>query len=99
MADEEFFTTLAERFGTPVPDAEERRLVLDLTRVVAHSAERRFAPLTAWALALTLDEADPAARIARLREVLAALEADGDQADGDQTDGDQPGGGTAPADG
>lgn len=95
MADEEFFTTLAERFGTPVPDVEERRLVLDLTRVVAHSAERRFAPLTAWALALTLDEADPAARIARLREVLAALEADAEgQADGDHADG-----GTAPADG
>ena len=77
MADEDYFTTLAERFGTPVPDAEERRLVLDLTRVVAHTAERRHAPLTAYALALTLGAADPADRVARLREVLAALEPEG----------------------
>ena len=77
MADEDYFTTLAERFGTPVPAAEARRLVLDLTRVVAHTAERRLAPLTAYALALTLGEADSAGRVARLREVLATLEAEG----------------------
>ena len=68
-----FFADLAARAGTaPLSDAEAE-VVLDLTRVVAHTRERRLAPLTAYAAALSMGGLDEAARIARLRELIGLL--------------------------
>jgi hypothetical protein len=70
-----FFADLAARAGTaPLSDAEAGA-VLDLTRVVAHTRERRLAPLTAYAAALAMDGLDEAARIARLRDLITLLAA------------------------
>ncbi|WP_108666885.1 DUF6457 domain-containing protein [Euzebya rosea] len=93
MSDDAFFAQLAALLGTPEITAEERTAVLDLTRVVAHGSERRYAPLTAWALALTLSAEDSAdERTARVRAAITALEATmADGADPDE-------GGTAAAD-
>ena len=68
-----FFAELAATAGTaPLSDAEAEA-VLDLTRVVAHTRERRLAPLTAYAAALRLGELDEAERIARLRALIEQL--------------------------
>lgn len=69
-----FFTWLAERVGTAPLDEEEVTLVLRLAKVVADWSERRHAPLAAYAVGLAIG-ADAPERIARLREVLAAVEA------------------------
>jgi hypothetical protein len=68
---EQFFADLADEGGTaPLGDAEAEA-VLDLTRVVAHTSERRYAPLTAYALALTMAaEAAPEQRTARVRALI-----------------------------
>lgn len=73
---EEFFTRLATEAGTPALGSEEAREVLDLTRVVAHGVERRYAPLTAYVagLALGADGADARQRITRVRELTALIE-------------------------
>lgn len=74
--DENFLAEIAELLGTPRPTAAERTAVLDLTRIVAHSTERRFGPLAVYALALSLDPAtEPAERSARLHAAIAAVEA------------------------
>lgn len=67
---ETFFARLAAQAGTAVLDAGEAAAVLDLTRVVAHEAERRYAPLTAYVLGLVLEPGmPPAEREQRAREV------------------------------
>lgn len=72
---EPFFRELAAQAGTvPLSDAEAE-VVLDLTRVVAHTRERRLAPLTAYAAALGLAELDEADRIAHLRVLISRLQA------------------------
>lgn len=43
--------------GIEAWDGDEAALVLDLARDVAHSTERRFAPLTAYALGLAVGAA------------------------------------------
>ena len=64
--------------------AEEAAAVLDLTRVVAHTSERRFAPLVAYAVGLTAGRSpDPPARVARVREVLAVVRELGREAGAD----------------
>lgn len=70
---EPFFRELAAAAGTaPLSDAEAEA-VLDLTRVVAHTRERRLAPLTVYAAALAFGGLDEAARVARLRELSRQL--------------------------
>lgn len=67
---EPFFRELAAGAGTaPLSDAEAEA-VLDLTRVVAHTRERRLAPLTAYAAALAFAGLDEAERIARVRALI-----------------------------
>ena len=98
MSDDAFFAQLASLLGTPEITAEERTAVLDLTRVVAHGSERRYAPLTAWALALTLSSDDSAAdRTARVRSAIGALEATMADPDGADQDGADPDGADAAA--
>ncbi|HEY8340948.1 MAG TPA: DUF6457 domain-containing protein [Egibacteraceae bacterium] len=81
---EAYFAALAERAGTPALGAEEAAAVLDLTRVVAHTSERRFAPLVAYAVGLTAGRSpDPPARVARVREVLAVVRELGREAGAD----------------
>lgn len=71
---EPFFAELAASAATmPLSDAEADA-VLELTRVVAHTRERRLAPLTAYAAALAFAGLDEAARIARLRVLIRQLE-------------------------
>lgn len=73
---EPFFRELAARAGTvPLSDAEAEA-VLDLTRVVAHTRERRLAPLTAYAAALALSDLDEPGRIAHLRALIGQLQAE-----------------------
>ncbi len=70
-----FFGALAAEAGTPELGDDEAEAVLDLARVVAHTHERRFAPLAAYAVGLVLGAGDePAARERAVREVLAAVE-------------------------
>lgn len=73
---EAYFAALADRVGTPPLGADEAAAVLDLTRVVAHTSERRYAPLVAYAVGLAAGQSaaplDPLARVARVREALEA---------------------------
>lgn len=71
---ESFFVRLADAAGTALISAGEADAVLDLARVVAHGIERRYAPLTAYALGLALHaDADPVAREARVRAVIDVI--------------------------
>lgn len=71
---EPFFAALAADAGTvPLSDAEADA-VLELTRVVAHTRERRLAPLTAYAAALAFAQLDEAGRIAHVRALTRRLE-------------------------
>lgn len=74
-ASDVFFARLAVEVDTPTLGRDEAAAVLDLARVVAHTQERRFAPLAAYAIGLALGAADdPAQRAARVREAIAAAE-------------------------
>ncbi|MGI9016536.1 MAG: DUF6457 domain-containing protein [Euzebya sp.] len=54
--------------------AEECTAVLDLTRVVAHSGQRKFGPITAYALGLSLGaDTDPTDRLTRLQRAIATI--------------------------
>lgn len=86
--------------GIAAWDRVETDLILDLARVVAHGTERRFAPLTAYAMGVAVGqqlgaEADQAeARQDALRALVVALtEAVEDQAPG----GDEQRGGGEPS--
>lgn len=51
--------------------AEETDAVLDLTKVVAHTSERYYAPLAAYAAGLAIGAGtDPAERAARVRALI-----------------------------
>jgi hypothetical protein len=67
---QQWFEALAERAETPVIGQDEADAVLDLTRVVAHSSERRFAPLTAYVAGLAFAQMDERQREARLRTLI-----------------------------
>ena len=70
----QFFAALAELAGTPPLDDEEVAAILALTRDVAHGAQRRFAPLAAYAAGLSIGAAtDPAERAERVRHVTQAV--------------------------
>lgn len=72
---ERFFAALAVRAGTPAIGSEEAGAVLDLTRIVAHGSERRYAPVAAYAAGLAMAEgAAPDERTARVRAVVAAVQ-------------------------
>lgn len=77
MADREleaYFARLGAEAGTPALSDAEADEVLDLTRVVAHTVERRYAPLAAYAAGLAIGTAtDPAQRATRVREILRAV--------------------------
>ncbi len=66
-----YFAKLAATGGTPPLSPEETEAVLDLTKVVAHTSERYYAPLAAYAAGLAIGAApEPAARAARVRELI-----------------------------
>lgn len=68
-----FLLAFAEAAGTPCLTGEEATAVLALTREVAHGAERRLAPLVAYAAGLAIGAAtDPVERAARVRAVTEA---------------------------
>lgn len=64
--------------GIEAWDRRETDLVLDLARDVAHGTERRFAPLTAYAVGVAVGArlGGAAATAAERHEVLSALVAD-----------------------
>jgi len=53
----------------------ERAVLLDLARVAAHRSERIAAPITTYLAGAAFAGFEPAERLARLRGLLAALEA------------------------
>ena len=54
---------------------EETTAVLDLARVVAHSVERKAAPLVCFSLGRALADADADARMAWIKNVITSIEA------------------------
>ena len=76
-----YFERLAAEAGTPALGADEAAAVLDLARDVAHGAERRFAPLAAYAAGLAIGAATPpgdrATAVAGIIEVVHRLDASG----------------------
>ena len=70
---------IATALGVPALQAEEVRLLLDATREVAHTSERRYAPLAAFMLGVGVAGSDQrpgdlTAAISRVRAVLPAHE-------------------------
>jgi hypothetical protein len=66
-----YFADLATNGGTPPLFPEETKAVLDLTKVVAHTSERYYAPLVAYAAGLAIGAGmSPAERAARVRELI-----------------------------
>jgi hypothetical protein len=65
---------LAAGAADPVGPAE-RAVLLDLARVAARRSERIAAPITTYLAGVAFAGLDPAERLARLRALLAALEA------------------------
>jgi hypothetical protein len=73
--DEAFFSRLADLAGTAHVSPPEIKAVLDFARVIAHTQERRYAPVASYALGLTLTTADPVARVEAIRRAIAAVQA------------------------
>lgn len=79
---ERFFTDLAAEAGTAPVTAAEAEELLDLARVVAHTVERKYAPLATYAAGLALDaDLDPGDRATRIREIKRTVQR-GDWGDG-----------------
>jgi hypothetical protein len=53
---------------------EEAAAVLDLARVVAHSVERKAAPLVSFSMGRALAAADADGRLAAIRDAVARIE-------------------------
>jgi hypothetical protein len=53
---------------------EEMMAVLDLARVVAHSVERKAAPLISFWMGRAVASADTDARVAAVRDAIARIE-------------------------
>ncbi|MGH8904456.1 MAG: DUF6457 domain-containing protein [Egibacteraceae bacterium] len=74
---EDYFARLTAVGGTPPLTPEETDAVLDLTKVVAHTAERYYAPLAAYVVGLAIgagtDQAERAARVRALIDVARKL--------------------------
>ena len=88
----EFFSSLAKRWGDaarrrgakiddPTLDADVADEILELARVVAHTKERRFAPIATFTAGVAAERLraskgalDPGAAAAYIREVREALE-------------------------
>lgn len=74
-ADEEFLAQMSDLLGTPLLSSQERAAVLDLTRVIAHSTERRFGPLAVYALGLSMTAAtSPHDRLERVQQAIVVIE-------------------------
>ena len=70
-----YFARLAIEAGTPALSPEETDAVLDLTKVVAHTSERFYAPIAAYAAGLAIGvDTDPSERATRVRELIAAVQ-------------------------
>ncbi len=65
----------------PLSD-DEAAAVLDLARVVAHSVERKAAPLVSYSLGRVLGDADADVRMAILADAIARIEKAGDSTSG-----------------
>jgi hypothetical protein len=75
---EAWLARLSELLAFDAADAAgpaERAVLLDLARVAAHRGERIAAPITTYLAGVALAALPPAERLARLRALLAALEA------------------------
>ncbi len=76
---EPFLADLSERAGVPKLSPEEVAELLKLARATAHRTQRRLAPLTTYLAGLLVgggpDAANPLARVDRLRELRATVEA------------------------
>ncbi len=62
---------------------EETTAVLDLARVVAHSVERKAAPLVSFSMGRALAAGDADARVASIRDIIARVERESNEASPD----------------
>ncbi len=69
-----YFAAFAAQGGTPPLSGEEARAVLDLARVVAHTAERHFAPLSAYLAGMATAGAEPQERARQVRALVAVAQ-------------------------
>jgi Domain of unknown function (DUF6457) len=60
--------------SAPAVTEDEAEAVLELARVVAHSSERRAAPVTAYLIGMAVAGAAPEARVPFIEELLVKLE-------------------------
>ena len=75
MDDDAGLRAIGEALGVSLPHGPEEEAVLDLTRVVAHSSERPYGPLAAYAVGLAMShDATPEQRLERLRTAIDAIE-------------------------
>jgi hypothetical protein len=72
--DEAFLSRLADLAGAGSVSEPEIDAVLDFARVVAHTQERRYAPVASYALGLALGTADPAERVEAIRRAVTAVQ-------------------------
>jgi Domain of unknown function (DUF6457) len=80
---ERYLAALAAEGGTPAAGPDEAAAVLDLARVVAHTAERRFAPASAYLAGLAAAAAAPADRAATIRALRDTARALADEPRGE----------------
>lgn len=73
---ERYFAAFALEGDTPPLTAAEAQAVLDLARVVAHTAERRCAPIAAYlaGLAAGVEGLDSDAREQRIRDLVTVAQ-------------------------
>jgi hypothetical protein len=70
-----YFDRLAAEAGTPPLTPDETDAVLDLTKVVAHTSERFYAPIAAYAAGLAIGGGtDPDDRAKRVRELIGVVQ-------------------------
>lgn len=72
-----WLVTLSEALPADVVDEigiEERAALLDLARIAAHRSHRSAAPITTYAIGLTVAGSSPGSRLARLRELARTLD-------------------------
>jgi hypothetical protein len=73
---DDWLRTLQEALGLPADllGAEERTQLLDLARIAARRSHRTAAPMTTYVVGLALAGVPHADRLARLHDLVAALE-------------------------
>jgi hypothetical protein len=73
----EWITRFADELPTGragVPSAEEQRLILELSRIAAHSSERIAAPIASYMVGAAVASLNAEERAVRIRRLVSELE-------------------------